>query len=320
MWFFKRKQDESKEKEPAWDQEIISEFPILYDHRNKSSMQAVFGLECDKGWAEPIRSMSAKLETLNLLFYPKYRIRIKADQIKEKYGTLRVYTSVIQDHGPVLTFLCNIVRNTTEWLKRNVDYGMKEVEIHPTYTKTQITELKDKSEFLKEQEIAKTISNVEVEEKNGKYLKKTTLIYYRQIQYVPTKRIFVWELKKYLDWLEFRLDGVPKANWKQNVISEYLMTESERIIKDAENECYNVCEKCGRQIGTEWSTRCETAGHITYICDKCAANCKNTYYKNGALYLGSEMLKSKDEVDAEREAIECKYQQKIKENTNDLDI
>ena len=39
--------------------------------------------------------MSCKLEALNLIYYPKYKVRIQADQVKEKFGTLRFYFSVI---------------------------------------------------------------------------------------------------------------------------------------------------------------------------------------------------------------------------------
>lgn len=295
-------------KQLSWDQKLMSEFPILYKY-----LFGQFGFECNEGWAEPIRRMSAKLETLNLLFYSKYRIRIQVDQLKEKYGTLRCYTSVVQDPNIICQWMSNIINRIWKLFQYNVDYGWKEIEDHPTYEKTEIKELKDKIEFLKEQRAAKNISNVTVEEKNGKYIKTTVLQYYRRTHQEPSRHRIIWKLTSWLNRLSYSFMVIPDMSWKQEVIYNYMFDEATKIVKDAEAECYNICEKCGHQIGTNWSPRCETTGWITYICDDCAKNGKTRYYKNGALYMGSELLKTKAEIDAEREAREAKYRKRQEE-------
>lgn len=51
--------------------------------------------ECENGWAEPLSDLSYELEALNITLGRKYGIRIVADQVKEKFGTLRFYYSVM---------------------------------------------------------------------------------------------------------------------------------------------------------------------------------------------------------------------------------
>ena len=99
----------------------------------------------------------------------------------------------------------------------------------------------------------------------------------------------------------------------QEVMIEYLEAEADKIIREAEDECYNTCEECGSQIGTDWSPRCETSGWIRYICSRCAETIDKcgyvrTYFKNGAKYQGKTLLQTKEEVDAEHRAIEAKYE------------
>lgn len=53
------------------------------------------GWECGSGWFNVLHEVSCKLEALNLIYYPKYKVRIQANQVKEKFGTLRFYFSVI---------------------------------------------------------------------------------------------------------------------------------------------------------------------------------------------------------------------------------
>ena len=50
--------------------------------------------ECDDGWNDPLANLSYSLEILNLTIGKQYGYRIIADQVKEKYGTLRFYYSV----------------------------------------------------------------------------------------------------------------------------------------------------------------------------------------------------------------------------------
>lgn len=69
--------------------------PILYAGRYLPITQNLmpFGFECGDGWYRPILHLSVKLEALNIMLEP-YKIKIQADQVKEKYGTLHFYYSV----------------------------------------------------------------------------------------------------------------------------------------------------------------------------------------------------------------------------------
>lgn len=70
-----------------------------------------------------------------------------------------------------------------------------------------------------------------------------------------------------------------KDGWKQNVIRDTIDVLVNKIVREAENDCYNVCEDCGRQIGTDWSPRCETQGWISYVCEDCAKKHGGVYAK-----------------------------------------
>ena len=191
--------------------ETMENCAILYCNKNLPMTQSLccFGWECGSGWFYVLNEMSCKLEALNLLYYPKYKVKIQADQVKEKFGTLRFYFSVI----------CEDIEHT------------------------------------KEQEVVITAMN----------------------------------------------------SW------------AEEIVHWAEDECYKTCEECGRQIGTDWSPRCETSGWITYLCDKCAAKTKGFYYKNGAKWQEGKLLMTKEEVEAERERKEAEIEVKYKKEKENED-
>lgn len=46
---------------------------------------------CGKGWDDVLEKLSYRLEALNLLSRDRWGVRIVADQVKEKYATLRFY-------------------------------------------------------------------------------------------------------------------------------------------------------------------------------------------------------------------------------------
>ena len=98
---------------------------------------------------------------------------------------------------------------------------------------------------------------------------------------------------------------------------EWLESEAEKRVRQAEADCYNTCEKCGNHIGTDWSPRCETIGWITYICDSCAEKGKFMYMKNGEKWQGKNRLMTREEVKAERKKYEEKYEAQLKESTED---
>jgi hypothetical protein len=70
---------------PALDARLVAEFPRLYRNRNASMLATCmcWGFDCGDGWFDLLHRLSAKLEAAG----------VTADQVKEKYGTLRFYFS-----------------------------------------------------------------------------------------------------------------------------------------------------------------------------------------------------------------------------------
>lgn len=80
-----------------YGEDFMSRFPILFQHR-KLSMQETcmcWGIECPKGWWHILDQLCTVLEFHNMEFKDKYGIAIVADQVKEKFGTLRFYYTVM---------------------------------------------------------------------------------------------------------------------------------------------------------------------------------------------------------------------------------
>lgn len=77
-------------------EKIIEEHPILYRQSKASEIESAmsYGICCPSGWITIIRKLSDKLEAVNLIYGKKYGLAIEAEQVKEKYGTLRFYSGV----------------------------------------------------------------------------------------------------------------------------------------------------------------------------------------------------------------------------------
>ena len=83
-------------KDAKYGESFMSRFPILFQHR-KLSMQETcmcWGIECPKGWWHILEQLCTALEIQNMEFTSKYGVAIVADQVKEKFGTLRFYFTI----------------------------------------------------------------------------------------------------------------------------------------------------------------------------------------------------------------------------------
>ena len=89
------KQEEVKEQ-PSKYPELIKQCRLLYRQAKLSMMETCmcWGICCGEGWYEPIKELSYRLECLNYVILPKWGFVIEAEQVKEKYGTLRFYFTV----------------------------------------------------------------------------------------------------------------------------------------------------------------------------------------------------------------------------------
>lgn len=252
-----------------------------------------WGWECGEGWHEILRRLSCELEALNLLYYDKYKVRIQADQVKEKFGTLRFYYSVVCDNYTEAGLAANKVIEAFEKKLDSNYFGRKDIC--------------DKEAFYSEEK-----------DDNGKTVKVWHPAKYHSEM---TLHLDEYEaMKKEADEARKTLYDVGFADItpEQEIVISFLETEADRRVKQAETDCYNTCEQCGSTIGTDWSPRCETAGWITYICSRCAskvdkAGREQTYFKNGEKWKGNIRLMTKAEVDAAREEAERKLREKYKD-------
>ena len=72
---------------------FMDKYPILFRDRNLDMTKTCmcFGIECPIGWYHILEQLCTVLEFYNIEYTQKYNVGIVADQVKEKFGTLRFY-------------------------------------------------------------------------------------------------------------------------------------------------------------------------------------------------------------------------------------
>lgn len=91
------------------ENKLYEDYPDLFSNKDKDPQEScmVFGIECGDGWYDLLRSICSLLKNReenmrNRLKYegkdPNEFIAVKFDQIKEKFGGLRVYYSGGDDY------------------------------------------------------------------------------------------------------------------------------------------------------------------------------------------------------------------------------
>jgi len=94
---------------PELEQELYDKFPDLFSNKDKGPQIScmAFGIECNDGWYDLIRSICWKIKQheRNIddrkKYNPEYTtnyVSVKFDQIKEKFGGLRIYYSGGDDY------------------------------------------------------------------------------------------------------------------------------------------------------------------------------------------------------------------------------
>lgn len=78
---------------PELDAKLCAAYPSLYRERGASMQESCmhWGFECGDGWYDLLDNLSKKLTALST--------DIVAQQVKEKFGTLRFYTGGISDEN-----------------------------------------------------------------------------------------------------------------------------------------------------------------------------------------------------------------------------
>ena len=75
---------------------FMERFPILFQNKDKSDRETCMclGIGCPVGWYYILEQLCTELEYSNLESVAKLGVAIVAEQVKEKYGTLRFYFDV----------------------------------------------------------------------------------------------------------------------------------------------------------------------------------------------------------------------------------
>lgn len=89
-----------------YGESFMSRFPILFQNRKKSMRETTmcWGIECPRGWYHILEQLCTILEYTNMKAVKEHNCAIVADQVKEKFGTLRFYFSIrtVDDDGVVI--------------------------------------------------------------------------------------------------------------------------------------------------------------------------------------------------------------------------
>jgi hypothetical protein len=105
---------DSEPTQKTWET-LYTKYPLLFDNRHKSPMESclAFGVECNLGWHELLSSLCWRISQHEKNIEDRKRILadqpekikteleyvpVKFDQVKEKYGGLRVYFSGGDDY------------------------------------------------------------------------------------------------------------------------------------------------------------------------------------------------------------------------------
>ena len=288
------------------EEQVTRDCPILFQMRCRPCTETTmcWGFECHEGWHPAIASACRELEMLNVQYYPKYRVRIQADQIKEKYGTLHFYWSVAVDSNAFFTWLGHKFEAAYDWLHshKRFDYKLKKVvDVAPyDYDDKRVI---DKATYDKKVNAKYKPTNVEYIKSNGQHIEICHLHDYGKMHYEPTRLKLLWHLKRFCFNMRSKLlyCAPRKTNAEVRNCIELLDRKARKIVQELEVKCEGICERCGHQIGTSWSPTCQTLGWITYICDDCAEKLGQNYLKNGELWNGKTLLKSKEQMNAQHE-------------------
>lgn len=100
---------------------------------------------------------------------------------------------------------------------------------------------------------------------------------------------------------------------KREVMRNAIGLTVEKLIQQAEHDCYNTCQDCGRQIGSDWSPRCEMQGWINYVCEDCAKKRGGTYAMYGERSEDTKYFMDGQDITEEHKEKMRKYNEELRE-------
>lgn len=290
----------SKEQANDFRKEILSKNRMLYCmHDKPMSMTCMcWGLDVPDAWLNEIAELSLKLEGMNSIIYPQHRVRIQADQVKDKYATLRFYYSIVADPPRWIVAYENVVDKIMSWLSK-VDYKYKTIVDYETYDEVKNEEIL-KEKYDEELERCKNISNVEViVDEDGKCIRRTTYTHYKKTHQEPTKHKFLYSIYS----RRYKIKGLIKSiiGWSASHTQQSIVAMLQDYVDDAINRCEKACtqycEKCGTHIydDGDYSPRCTTQGWVSFLCKSCADESRSRYVCNGEVWENGKVIVNKEE-------------------------
>lgn len=235
------------------------------------------------GWYDLVRNFSLECENIHILYYEKYRYRIILEQIKEKYGSLRIYFAITKDPPKLINCILKVFKKIELYLSPSrTDYEMKKIcDIHP-YKKITFS----KSDEKCSDDMFNRIINI-----NGVNIKTDIVQYMGKYHYIPQKSKFKYCLYNWFKQLIIRIENFYQKSLNDDVVYDIIYSKVQDLTLDYERKSQNVCEHCGIEVGKEYSKKCVTSGWITILCEQCAKKSNQVYYIGKTKYLKGTKLK-----------------------------
>lgn len=257
------------------------------------------------GWIDSVTAMAYKLEKLNY-FYSKWNMKVRFSQTKEKFGTFRGYWYIDHEKNSVLA---RIFRKVRDYMTYGIDYAQKRVVDIPMRVSLEWEECSEdiyrkkldrygkkvkKFEIWKESEIIgsqiyiepcdypRDVTYFKYDQSNKKYYRSYWLHHGESAHMEATKHRFMFKIlpavNRIYAWFN---DTYGDPDPIENVMYENFYNEITQAVRECETDCGRYCQVCGRGIGeNHFSSKCETDGWITYVCETCAAASGHRYYNH----------------------------------------
>lgn len=248
--------------------EMMNSCPMLYADRHlpMTATCMCWGIEAGDGWFEPLNKLSHKLERLNE-FYKKDRVCIRAEQVKEKFGTLRFYYRVEYVPSNICRLISSMVKIVPNTINKHVKFKYVNVIDKPAYETDECDEI-SKESYDKLSSSKDNNKLFTLKEEDGKFYKMYKLHHAAKTHRTLCNHEFAhWVMTTLNNVANYIIAYEPSA--KQEMIREALEAEAYDLVRTAENECYDRCEICGSIFGN-YNKRQRTYGWIKYICKHCA--------------------------------------------------
>ena len=94
-------------------------------------------------------------------------------------------------------------------------------------------------------------------------------------------------------YFDCHIEGIEENTREQEVMLRYVQDLADDYVRQAEKDCFNVCELCGETIGTPEHPRCETLGWVKYVCRNCVLKLYDgheRYFMEGKFYEGKKRI------------------------------